>query len=462
MKRIALLVCLALTTGCVYYNGMYNANRLAKAAEKAEREGRTFDANSLWGQVGVKADTVLARHSDSKWADDARLLRGKSYQRLGDCNSAVTVLRELLVTSSDSTLNEEAAFLLGRCYQVLGDAEQASNAFQRLVNSPDPARRKEALYHYGRSLRLGGRYADALEFLSRSEDVRSSGERAAALAGIGRIDESITLADSLVVAGDTTVPWDSLLALVGRRDVARASALIDRLIASGKSTPDQQAAWLFADGERLLRQNSDQGERRLEQSAQLSPEGPFAAQTRLLFLRIRMTRAETIDSLRVIRSDIGDMMQTAGSTGIELGRYVRVSAMVVDAADSVTAGAAAADLRLFLAAELTRDSLAMPRLAAVLLGRITREYQSSPYAAKAWLALSALDSTPTDSVETILASRYPDNPYFLASRGEDAPGFAVLEDSLFRFAIVMRRAARPTAPARQQAPASPSTRQPLN
>ena len=51
-----------LLSGCVYYNGMYNANRLARSARKAEREGRTFDANNLWGQVATKAESVVVRH----------------------------------------------------------------------------------------------------------------------------------------------------------------------------------------------------------------------------------------------------------------------------------------------------------------------------------------------------------------------------------------------------------------
>jgi hypothetical protein len=110
---------------------------------------------------------------------------------------------------------------------------------------------------------MGGRHVEALDFLSRSDDSRSRGERAAALAGTGRVDEAIALAESLMVAGDTTTPWDSTLALIGRHDVPRASALTDRLIASLKSTPAQQAAWVFADGERLLLLDPVAGGRRL-------------------------------------------------------------------------------------------------------------------------------------------------------------------------------------------------------
>jgi tetratricopeptide (TPR) repeat protein len=403
---------------------------------------------------------VLARHGDSQWADDARLLRGKSYQRLGDCNSAVTVLREVLLSSADSSITEEAAFLLGRCYQALGNADEAGHAFQRLVNSADPARRKEALFHYGRSLRMGGRYAEALDFLARSDDARSAGERAAALAGIGRVDESIALAESLIVVGDTSAPWDSTLALIGRQDVARASALTDRLVASLKATPLQQAGWVFADGERLLLQDVVAGERRLAQSVQLSPDGPFAAQARLLFLRVRMERIETADSLRMIRTDLDDMLQSAGTTGLQLGRYSRVSTLVLDAIDSVSAGGSSPDLRLFLAAELTRDSLEMSRFAGTLWRRIATDFPGSPYAAKAWLAIGALDSSAADSTASVLASRYPDNPYTLAFRGEDAPGFAALEDSLLRFATVLRRSIRPTTPNRQSAPGARPT--PLN
>ena len=62
-------------SGCVYYNGMYRANRLANSARKAERDGRTFEANNLWGQVATKAESVMVRHPTSKYAEQAELLR---------------------------------------------------------------------------------------------------------------------------------------------------------------------------------------------------------------------------------------------------------------------------------------------------------------------------------------------------------------------------------------------------
>jgi tetratricopeptide (TPR) repeat protein len=381
---------------------------------------------------------------------------------LGDCEGAVTMLRELLATSSDSVLTEEGAFLLGRCYQTMGNVEQASHAFQRLVSSADPARRKEALYQYGRSLRLGGRYEEALRFLEQTGDPRSRGERAASLAGAGRLDESVPLADSLIAAGDTTAPWDSLLSLVGRHDAAKASALTDRLIASFQVPPARRAELLFADGARLVSTDRTRGIERVNQARELSQEGPVGAYARMLLLQLRLAQLETSDTLRVIRTDLDDLIQSSGPTGIQMGRYIRASTFILEVTDSVSAQAAGSDLRLFLAAEVARDSLASPRLAANLFRGMAEQFPDSPYAPKALLALSAIDSSATLTVDTLLAGRYAMSPYVLATRGESPAEFTALEDSLLKFANVMRRAARPATPTRTTQPGSPGGRLPQN
>lgn len=449
----SLLVLVLLLPGCAYYNGMYNANRLAHEAEKAEREGRTFDAASLWGQVGVKADTMLARHGTSKWADDAKLLRGKSYQRLGDCNSAVTVLRELLATSSDSSLVEEGSFLLGQCYQILGNPDEASHAFSRLINSSNPSRRREALYQHGRSLRLGGRYDQAIAVLERTDDPRARGERAASLAGAGRIEDASFLADSLIAAGDTAAPWDSVLSLLGARDPVRASVLADRLIALPQATPLQRETWMIDDAERIGATDPDRGEARVKEALALNSSGDANTRGRLILLRLRLERAGNLDSLRALEGDLEGLLQTGGATGIVLGRLSRAKNIVLDLADSVASGASAPDMRLFLAAESARDSLGVNRLAAGLFRRVADEYPSSPYAPKALLALGVLDSSAAAASDSVLHERYPDSPYLLAALGQDAPGFPVLEDSLLVFSNALRRA-------RQAAPARPVNRPP--
>lgn len=461
MKERAILLLLALLSGCAYYNGMYNANRLAHDAEKAEREGRTFDAANLWGQVGVKADTMLARHGSSKWADDAKLLRGKSYQRLGDCNSAVTVLRGLLASSADAALIEEGSFLLGRCYQALGNPDEASHAFARLINSADPARRREALYQHGRSLRLGGRFEQAVAVLERTDDPRARGERAASLAGAGRIEAASLLADSLIAVGDTAAPWDSLLSFIGMRDPVRASALADRLIALPQATALQRTSWMMNDAERIGAVDPDRGESRVKQALALNGAGAAAARGRLILLEVRMERGSTLDSLRALEADLDSLLSAGGSMGIMLGRLSRSKGNVLELTDSAAAGAPSSDMRLFLAAESARDSLGMRRLAINLFRRMAEEYPSSPYAPKALLALGAIDSTSAQLTDSLLHERYAESPYLLAARGEDAPGFSALEDSMLTFANGLRRA-RPINPNRPVSQPTPTVRSPQN
>jgi outer membrane protein assembly factor BamD (BamD/ComL family) len=445
---IGSLLLLTGLAGCAYYNGMYNANRLARQAEKAERDGRTFDAASLWGQAGVKADTMLARHGSSQWVDDALLIRGKAYQRLGDCTNAVTTHRRLVAVSTDSALVEEGSFLLGHCYQMMSDPDAASAAFGRLINSRDPERRREALYQHGHSLVLGEHFAEALSELERTDHPRAVGERAAALAGLGRRVEAIRIADSLVTAQDTAASWALLLDLLGRSDPVTASQLVNRVVVMPGFRPELAGELLLADGRRLVAGHPDLAEKQLVAAVQAVPNGPSSSIARFELLRLRIQRVGSIDSLVLVQQEFSDVQQIGGSTGMVIGRYDRAAKMIRDLADSVNAGAAGADMRLFLAGELARDSLEMTSLARGIFARVARDFPESPYTPKAVLALMALEPTIADSARAVLHARYPESPYLLAWEGQAAPTFGQLEDSLATFISKLHRPARPNDPAR--------------
>ena len=186
--RVALAAVLVLLGGCSYYNGMYNVDHLAGRARSAERQGRTFEAASLWGQVSVKAESALVHHPRSAWADRARLLQGTALARLRDCRGALIPLQMVMV-SPDAELAEDAAAVAGGCYATLGDPRSAASTFARLTSSHDSGRRNQSLFYHGQALRAGGDYATALVELEQSRHPRARGERAAALAGLGRSDE---------------------------------------------------------------------------------------------------------------------------------------------------------------------------------------------------------------------------------------------------------------------------------
>ena len=95
-RRVPLLVLVAgLLAGCVYYNGMYNTNRLVRSARKAERDNRPFEASNLWGQVITRAESVAVRHPHSKYAAQATVLRGLAMSRLNQCQQAVIPLGQV-------------------------------------------------------------------------------------------------------------------------------------------------------------------------------------------------------------------------------------------------------------------------------------------------------------------------------------------------------------------------------
>ncbi len=454
MKARALI--LLTLCGCAYYNGMYNANRLAHSAEKAEREGRTLEANGLWGQVAVKAESVVTRHPRSRWADDALLLRGRALQRLGDCGAAQAPLERLLGTSSDSRLIEEATYLLGRCHETLGDPAAAGEMFSRLISSSDHERRLEALYQRGRALRLEGRYEEALVLLDQTAEPRAVGERATALVGLRRLAESAPLIDSLIVQGDTTAPWDSLLSILGRQDPAAASALVDRLVALERAPPALKSRWLMNDGIRLYAARPDRGAARLDEAARVGAESKAGVEARLVSLELALTKLEDEARLGEVANRLLELSELGGQASARAFQLLQVANRVKAAADSATGVAPQGDLRLFLAAELARDSLRAAKYAARLFHRTASLWPGSPYAPKALLAQALLDSLVADSLLLLVRERYPESPYLAILRGEDSPSYRQLEDSLRVFAASIGAPAR-----RRVVPAKPGAKDSL-
>lgn len=453
MKRAPLLVAVLLTSAsCAYYNGLYNANALARRAEKAEREGRTFDAQGYWGQVAVKAETVLARHPRSKWADEARYLQGKAHERMGDCAGAIAPL-ELVVRRGDPVRADDAAFRLSTCRAALGDIEGAGFAVERLLQSPDPARRAEAGWRAGTAYRRAGRSEEAVTTLRASTHPRARGELAAALADAGHPAEAIALSDSLLAERDTTAPWGVVVRSIGRRDTAAGSALLDRLLATLPPPPDSAATWLTADAQRLLPLDDRRALARLEAAYQAAPARAAGVDALIARLRYRLVRAEEPSLLDSIPILLGDVEPSAGEALMRARQLVAAARSARARLDSLDPAAPQGDIRGLLLGEALRDSLHAPRLAGAVWRRVLATRPESPYAPKLFLALAASDPASADSIGTILNARYAGSPYVLALRGQDDGGYGALEDSLARFTARVRAPVRPPPRGRQPTPA---------
>ena len=144
MVRARWAVLAFLLGGCVYYNGMYNAKRLAGSARKAERDGRVFEANNLWSQVVIRADSLVTRHPDSKYVDEALVLKGIALARTRQCPAAVAPLGRAFTLPPDAEVVEDATLALGRCQLELGDPKSAEALLARVVETKDKTRRRRS------------------------------------------------------------------------------------------------------------------------------------------------------------------------------------------------------------------------------------------------------------------------------------------------------------------------------
>ncbi|MFL5401975.1 MAG: tetratricopeptide repeat protein [Gemmatimonadales bacterium] len=444
----------ALIGGCVYYNGMYNANRLAGSARKAEREGRTFEASNLWGQVATKAESVVVRHPTSKYAEQANVLRGVALARLGQCEQAMAPLsRAALIAPSD--LTEDALLATGRCQLALGNVAASQAAFGFLLQSKDRDRRREARLQQARFMRQKGQYGEALRLLEGLRDPRAEEERVLALAGSGRLPQALVLADSLLARRDTTKQWDSLVIAMGAQNPGDASQLVDRIQGLPVRSPEVRARQLLEDGMRLLGTDTARARVRFREVIELSGTREAAGRATLELTRMDIHRLGMPADVPPISAALKEISAKFEMVAEQSQQLEAVLAGVQDAATKVTWETPRGDLRLFLAAETARDSLEAPRLATHIFRRILDDFPNSSYAGKVVLAVQQLDPTWSDSAHSLLEGLYSESPYLAMIRGQDAPEYRLLEDSLGAFAAALsaraeRPAARRTQPGRKE------------
>jgi tetratricopeptide (TPR) repeat protein len=456
-RSAALAVGAALLAGCAYYNGMYNTNRLVRSARKAERDGKPFEASSIWGQVIVRAESVAVRHPHSKYAAQATVLRGLAMSRLGQCATAIEPLSQAsLLPPGD--LAEEATFALGRCQMETGDAASADLAFRQLIDSKDAILQGEARFQHARALRMTGNYDEAVTLLRDAKTPRANDELLLALAGAGRDGDVDSLTTLLLASGDTTRQWDSLVTIIGRENPASAGKLVDRLGAQGGAAPPVVGRRLYEDGLRQQAIDSTRAVARFREAARAGAGTESGARASLKLIRLDVAHAEGLEALGPVADSLRLLASRATVANVEAGDLLAAVTRVRLAADSGASSIPQGDLRLFLAAELARDTLVSPRVAGELFRRIVSEWPASPYAPKALLAAKLMDSSWADSAQALLAERYTDSPYLAVLRGESADGYRVLEDSLAAFAATLPTSPRPGARGRPTEPDAPRRR----
>lgn len=435
------------SSACVYYNGMYNTRHYTSEAEKAERDGRRIDASSAWGQVVVRAETLLARHPTSKYTPEAQVLLGRAYSNLNDCPKALASLAAGLPAITDSSLKAKGLVAFAGCEARAGRHESAADAWieARSLGAELSDSSRAAL---AASLRESGRTASAVDEL-RALDSGFVNERLLALAADGQTTRLNTLLDSLETAGDSAVRWDPLFAALAKSDPAAASALVDRAVRSSGVKSASAAGWLLQDAQRTETRDHAGALKRYQQAESMDSAGEVGTSARAARARLLARDSKSVADLAVVAELIS---ADSGASASFTGQQLAMQLGIVMAADSaLDALAPQSDMRGFLAAEAARDELHAPALAARLFRRVAETWPQSPYAGKALLA--GLLLAPNDSAARVrLDSLYGVNPYVMAVRGGDPPGLRALEDSLAEFSAQLRAARDSVAPVRRTEP----------
>lgn len=274
------VVALALLSGvsCAYLNTFYNAQQAFKDGERLSA-GKADSvpspaAKAAYEKSAEKSAIVLRRYGDSGYADDALLLMGRSFVRLGRHGDAAVAFEKLLARFPDSEFAPRARLELARSRRIVGDPlaaratlaplvdgapgdleaevlheraliavaagehEEAVRRFEALLErDPGYARRGDTMLRFADILYGAGRVEDALDTYARHRELaddprvrRRAGMRIAeAMAGQGRTEEASEVYATLLEES----PSDSISAAVhlARGLVAEAGGRFEDAVA---------------------------------------------------------------------------------------------------------------------------------------------------------------------------------------------------------------------------------------
>lgn len=439
--RAALLVgVLWPVSGCVYYNGMFNAERAAAEAVRFERQGRIAEARDQWQRAIVHAESVAVRHPRSRWAADALLLRGRGLVQLERFNDAATVLEGATRRARPGLQQAQSYVLLGQAYLALRRPANAIAVLDTALALEQRQVRAEAFLFRGRARLALAQPEAALADFTASADPRAAFDRALTRLALRDTVGAIAQMDSLVGTRPYTERlWrEALDGLGGLGGVASASRLAGLLSGRGDLTRGQQARLLLDDGDRLLRAGDVPAARgRYAAAAQAAPDSVEARLATVRGIRLALGAAQGDADLNDAAQRLAQLAADGGVPAREAQPTIRILGWIAQLAEAEVAP----DARWFFRAELLRDSLRAHDLAVRAFAAMGERYPNSPWTPKALLAAIAAGHPAADSLRGILDGRYADSPYRRAAAGSASPAeaeaYRVLEDSLLRLAVLV-------------------------
>lgn len=414
MRRLVPMLLLLATSGCVYFNGVYNAKSAARSGDSQLARGSDVEASAFFQTSAEKAETVLVRYPESRWRTEALYLAGRGAAFGGNCDLAFVRLNEYL-ERDDSQAQERnrARLALGMCDVRSGRVESARARLDSLLDVPEAGIAGQArLWAARAALAAGDRDAVAVYLkgaadgvlsweliqssLSAKEFVRAESLLVQRAQQADYRDITTRAFRDLWAAGE----YDAVESIVQAYDLARVRDV-------------NRAAMHFQVGELNLRSGRDTTAREHFQMAKT-----LASQDTVLYrestARMAFMGLSTVTSLRGL-----DSIFSAQDAGVlrtpyaqRINEQVLLVRLLADAAEPTGAS-------LFLAAEVARDSLHADSLARNLFLDVARKVPGAPMAPQALYAAGMLLPDSADRWTEDIKRNYANSAVAAWLEGDD-------------------------------------------
>ena len=449
-RLLPLLALLAANlAGCAYLNTFYNAERAyeegvriqsaggASLAAASSGDSLAAAARSAFQRAAEKSAIVLARHPDSKYADDALLLLGRSLQQLGSHVDAAAAFRRYLTNFPDGDDAGRARLGLVESERLAGQLQAAEAALAPLLAASDEgADPAEVLHEKGLiELELGAydeaattfrrlledhpRFAEDRDIALQFADAHlAAGEFAAALEGYGSLRQE---------AGDPSVRREVGLriaraqALTGQR--SDAIATYDSVLTAG--VPDTLAARIHSERGDLFAADSSwtEAEAAYRRASELAPGTDVASRATLrrgrIAWQVREDRQHALDVLldAFLHAPVSAWGDSARAESRALARVIHYERLAgrSGAVAGIDDPALARSTALYRLGEELLEAESDPIAAAAVFGRLADEYTASPWRPRALLAAGLLQRNHGQDLAgearlLVLIAEHPDTP----------------------------------------------------
>jgi len=423
----------AAVSGCVYLNGLYNAQEAYGDAERARLAGQDSLAQVGYARAAAGAERSYQRDPEGDWADDALYLLGRARLRREDWDGARDALERARDGATNSDVRLASTMYLGALALATGDSLGIGALDFALVGLGRGAVRGEGHLWRARYLLARGRVSEGWADLERARLEDPSLRVPAALEWLtsGVVDgdplRAREGANALLRESSAAERADTIVALAAREGDLRGPAAGARLLAGADS-----AAWTSSVRDRLILIRAklhlvagDSASARRDGARVADAGGERSIEARLWLARIAldgMDRADQLDQLRpLLLPAVEDPTVRALLEG---ARQLELLA---------ERGRQANPLGLFAAAEIARDVLAAPRLAEALFVDYAAATPPQPWQGKALLAAAAVAADPERSaLLRRAASALPGDPYVAVTMGiaGDPQSYEILERAL--------------------------------